>query len=107
MDYNINIQSPNEETDASFLKTSLREFLETKSKENSCGIIASSLNFEDGRIEFQKSTYGNKNNIVELLIAILFNELSNEPKCDRYNLLLDVQRVLSEEIDKLDTTLND
>lgn len=105
--YEIKMQSPNAEVEKKILGVSLKEFLETKAKSNGCGILASSLTVEGEQMNYQKTTFGDKTNLVNLLIAILFQELSDEPARDKYEMLSNVERVISEELERIEPELDD
>lgn len=105
--YEIKMQSPNAEIEKKILGVSIKELLEAKAKSNGCGILASSLTFEGEIMKYQKTTFGDKTNLVNLLIAILFQELSDEPVRDKYEMLSSVERVISEELERIEPELDD
>lgn len=105
--YELIMQSPNAEVEKKILCGSLKELFEAKSKSNGCGILASSLTFEGEQMKYQKTTFGDKTNLVNLLIAILLQELSDEPARDKYEMLSSVERVISEELDRIEFELDD
>ena len=94
----FDIQSPNSSFDANLIKVSLKEFLEAKGKENGCGIIASSLNFADGGIEYQKAIFGTRDNIINLVYAILSDEIASENPKNQYAILCEIRDLISEKI---------